>query len=95
MRLALTLIFIALFNFNGLGFKEFIDSYQNSGLYEWFQKNRISTHDFEFDTIMVNGSDNLANLALAEDKLKVRLIEREFMKCMWDVEKVVYDTRIG
>jgi adenine-specific DNA-methyltransferase len=58
----------------------------NLMLDEWFQKNRISTRDFEFDTIYVNGSNNLPNLALAEDTWKVRLIEEEFMKRMWDME---------
>jgi adenine-specific DNA-methyltransferase len=58
----------------------------NLMLDEWFQKMRISTRDFEFDTIYVNGSNNLPNLALADDTWKVRLIEEEFMKRMWDGE---------
>lgn len=58
----------------------------NLMLDEWFQKNRISARDFEFDIIYVNCSNNLPNLALAEDTWKVRLIEEEFMKRMWDVE---------
>lgn len=53
---------------------------------EWFRKNRISTCDFEFDTIYVNGSNNLPNLKLDNKKWKARLIEEEFMKRMWDVE---------
>jgi len=53
---------------------------------EWFQKNRISTSDFEFDTIYVNGSNNLPNLQQEGDTWKVRLTEEEFMKRMWDVE---------
>jgi len=60
----------------------------NAVLDEWFQKNRISTRDFEFDTIYVNGSNNLPNLALAEDTWKVQLIEEEFMKRMWVMEGV-------
>ncbi|MFC1652832.1 site-specific DNA-methyltransferase [Planctomycetota bacterium] len=52
----------------------------------WFQKNRISTRDFEFDTIYVNGSNNLPNLRLEGDNWKVRLIEEDFMKNMWDVD---------
>jgi len=59
----------------------------NLMLDEWFQKNRISTRDFEFDTIYVNGSNNLPNLALADDTWKVRLIEEEFMKRMWEVQQ--------
>ena len=58
----------------------------NLMLDEWFQKNRISTRDFEFDTIYVNGSNNLPNLKLDGDNWKVRLIEEEFMKGMWEVE---------
>ncbi len=58
----------------------------NMMLDEWFQKNRINTRDFEFDTIYVNGSNNLPNLNLDDENWKVRLIEEEFMKRMWDVE---------
>ncbi|MCB5228609.1 MAG: site-specific DNA-methyltransferase [Candidatus Cloacimonetes bacterium] len=54
----------------------------------WFQKNRISTYDWEFDTIYVNGSNNLPNLRLEGDTWKVRLIEEEFMKRMWNLEEV-------
>lgn len=57
----------------------------NLMLDEWFKKNRISTRDFEFDTIYVNGSNNLPNLKLDEDHWKVRLIEEEFMKRMWEM----------
>ena len=60
----------------------------NAVLDSWFQKNRISTRDFEFDTIYVNGSNNLPNLQIEGDIWKVRLIEEEFMKRMWDVEGV-------
>jgi len=60
----------------------------NLMLDEWFQKNRISTRDFEFDTIYVNGSNNLPNLKLDDENWKVRLIEEDFMKRMWDVESV-------
>lgn len=56
----------------------------NAVLDEWFDKNRISTRDFEFDTIYVNGSNNLPNLARAEDAWKVRLIEEEFLHLMWE-----------
>ena len=50
----------------------------------WFSKNRISTMDWEFDTIYVNGSNNLPNLQKDGDAWKVRLIEEEFMKRMWE-----------
>jgi len=58
----------------------------NLMLDEWFQKNRISTRDFEFDTIYVNGSNNLPNLKQDDENWKVRLIEEEFMKRMWNGE---------
>jgi len=58
----------------------------NLMLDEWFQKNRISTRDFEFDTIYVNGSNNLPNLKLDDENWKVHLIEEEFMKHMWNGE---------
>ncbi|HQQ68546.1 MAG TPA: DNA methyltransferase, partial [Candidatus Cloacimonadota bacterium] len=54
----------------------------------WFTKNRISTLDWEFDTIYVNGSNNLPNLQKEGDTWKVRLIEEEFMKRMWDTAGV-------
>ena len=60
----------------------------NAVLDEWFQKNRISTRDLEFDMIYVNGSNNLPNLRLDTENWKVRLIEEEFMKRMWDMEGV-------
>ena len=60
----------------------------NCVLDEWFQANRISTRDWEFDTIYVNGSNNLPNLKREGDKWKVRLIEEDFMRLMWDVEDV-------
>ncbi len=60
----------------------------NLVLDSWFQKNRISTLDWEFDTIYVNGSNNLPNLQKDGDTWKVRLIEEEFMKRMWDNQGV-------
>jgi len=59
----------------------------NLMLDEWFQRNRISTRDFEFDTIYVNGSNNLPNLKLDNENWKVRLIEEEFMKRLWEVQQ--------
>ncbi|PKL44159.1 MAG: site-specific DNA-methyltransferase [Candidatus Riflebacteria bacterium HGW-Riflebacteria-1] len=58
----------------------------NLVLDEWFKKNRISSRDFEFDLIYVNGSNNLPNLKLEGDNWKVRLIEEEFMTRMWEAE---------
>jgi len=54
----------------------------------WFKANRISTRDFEFDTIYVNGSNNLPNLKLEGDNWKVRLIEEDFSKRMWSADRL-------
>jgi len=56
----------------------------NLMLDEWFQKYRISTRDFEFDTIYVNGYNKLPNLQKDDENWKVRLIEEEFHKRMWE-----------
>ncbi|QEN03303.1 site-specific DNA-methyltransferase [Thiospirochaeta perfilievii] len=56
----------------------------NLMLDEWFKKYRLSTTDFEFDTIYINGSNNLPNLKQDDENWKVRLIEEEFHKKMWD-----------
>lgn len=57
----------------------------NLMLDEWLQS-EISGRDF--DTIYVNGSNNLQNIARDEDRWKVSLIEEEFMKRMWDAEGI-------
>ena len=55
----------------------------NLMLDEWFQNNRFESHEFEFDTIYVNASNNLSNLMSDDENWKVLLIEEEFMKRMW------------
>jgi adenine-specific DNA-methyltransferase len=39
----------------------------------------------EFDLIYVNGDNHLENLRLPDETWKVRLIEEEFMRLMFDV----------
>ena len=58
----------------------------NAILDAWFNKKRINPLDFEFNVIYVNGTNNLPNLKLDNENWKVRLIEKEFMKHMWEVE---------
>ena len=60
----------------------------NLMLDEWFEYNRFESHEFDFDTIYVNGSNNLMNLKLDDENWDVRLIEEEFMKRMWSGEFV-------
>ena len=60
----------------------------NLMLDEWFQKNRISTRDFEYTTTYVDGSINMPNLRLDDENWKVGLIEEEFMKRMLNMREV-------
>ena len=52
-------------------------------LNEFFEKMDWSVYDREFDTIYVNGDNNLANLKKDEDNFKVKLIEQEFKNLMF------------
>ena len=47
---------------------------------------KISTTDFEFDLIYVNGDNNLENLRAPDDMWKVRLIEEDFHRLMFDTD---------
>ena len=58
----------------------------NLMLDEWFQNNRFERHEIEYDTIYVNGSNNLSNLKTDDENWKVHLIEEEFKKRMWNGE---------
>lgn len=60
----------------------------NEDLDEFFKKQKYNTLDFEFDLIFVNGDNNLENLKVAEDKWKVRMIEEEFKKRMFEQSEV-------
>ena len=53
---------------------------------EWFTKQGYSAKDSEFDLIYVNGGNNLENLKTADDLWKVRLIEEDFHRLMFEVE---------
>ena len=55
---------------------------------EFFQKQGYNTQDMEFDVIYVNGDNNLENLKKDEDTWKVRLIEEDFKRLMFDVQDV-------
>lgn len=60
----------------------------NEKLDEFFAKQAYNTLDQEFDVIYVNGDNNLQNLRKDDQTWKVRLIEEEFHRLMWDVEDV-------
>lgn len=60
----------------------------NLVLDEWFTKQGYSTKDYEFQLIYVNGDNNLENLKAPDDTWKVRLIEEDFHRLMFDTEVV-------
>ncbi len=60
----------------------------NLVLDEWFTKQGYSAKDSEFGLIYVNGDNNLENLKAPDDTWKVRLIEEDFCRLMFDTEGV-------
>lgn len=58
----------------------------NLVLDEWFKRQAYSAKDTEFDLIYVNGDNNLENLKAADETWKVRLIEEDFHRLMFDTE---------
>jgi len=66
----------------------------NRDLDDFFRKQQYNTLDSEFDLIYVNGDNNLMNIPVAPEKegvephYKVRLIEEEFKKLMFDVKDI-------
>jgi adenine-specific DNA-methyltransferase len=52
----------------------------------WFTRAGYSAKDSEFGLIYVNGDNNLENLKAAADTWKVRLIEEDFHRLMFDME---------
>ena len=62
------------------------DVIKNDDLNDFFRKQDYSTLDREFDVIYVNGDNTLPNLKSDEEHWKVRLIEQEMMKRMFEEE---------
>jgi adenine-specific DNA-methyltransferase len=60
----------------------------NDKLDSWFLKQGYNTKDQEFDVIYVNGDNNLENLRKPDQTWKVRIIEEEFLRRMFDVQDV-------
>ena len=54
----------------------------------WLTKQKITPRDMEFDLIYVNGDNQLENLKRDDEAWKVRLIEEEFQRLMFDVRDV-------
>ena len=60
----------------------------NLVLDEWFTRQGYSAKDSELDLIYVNGGNNLENLKTPDDLWKVRLIEEDFHRLMFEMEEV-------
>jgi adenine-specific DNA-methyltransferase len=60
----------------------------NNALEDWFRKQGYNTKDQEFDVIYVNGDNHLENLRRPDQTWKVRLIEEDFQRLMFDVQDV-------
>lgn len=63
-----------------------LDEKDNAALEEFFRKQDYNPRDMEFDLIYVNGDNNLENLRRPDETWKVRLIEEEFLRRMFDTE---------
>lgn len=59
----------------------------SDALNAWFVKQGYNTQDMEFDVIYVNGDNNLENLRRDEQTWKVRLIEEEFLRRMFETDE--------
>jgi adenine-specific DNA-methyltransferase len=57
----------------------------NVVLDEWFTRTGYSSKDSEFDLIYVNGGNNLENLKAPDDTWKVRVIEEDFHRLMFEI----------
>jgi adenine-specific DNA-methyltransferase len=65
-----------------------IDQMDNDALDKWFEKQDYNTREMLYDVFYVNGDNNLENLRRLDQTWKVRLIEEEFKRLMFDVEDV-------
>lgn len=58
----------------------------NLVLDEWFDRQGFSTKDLKFGLIYVNGGNNLENLRSLDQTWKVRLIEEDFHRLMFNLD---------
>jgi adenine-specific DNA-methyltransferase len=58
----------------------------SEALNQWFVEQGSNTQDMEYDVIYVNGDNFLENLRKDEQTWKVRLIEEEFLRRMFNEE---------
>jgi adenine-specific DNA-methyltransferase len=62
-----------------------VDEMNNDQLDAWFQKQGYNTREMDYDIFYVNGDNNLENLRHPDQTWKVRLIEEDFQRLMFDV----------
>ena len=60
----------------------------NADLEEFFRKQEYNAKDLGFELIYVNGDNNLENIRREDETWKVRLIEAEFQRLMFEVEDI-------
>lgn len=65
-----------------------IDQMDNDALDKWFEKQDYNTREMVDDVFYVNGDNNLENLRRLDQTWKVRLIEEEFKRLMFDTETI-------
>ncbi len=65
-----------------------IDQMDNDALDKWFEKQDYNTREMVYDVFYVNGDNNLENLRRPDQTWKVRMIEEEFQRLMFDVENI-------
>ena len=65
-----------------------LDVTDNDALNKWFAKQDYNTKEQVYDIFYVNGDNNIENLRRPDQTWKVRLIEEEFQRLMFDVEDV-------
>ncbi len=63
-----------------------LEEKSNADLEAFFRKQDYNPRDMEFDLIYVNGDNNLENLRRPDETWKVRLIEEEFLRRMFDTQ---------
>jgi len=65
-----------------------INQMDNDALDKWFEKQDYNTREMVYDVFYVNGDNNLENMRRPDQTWKVRLIEEEFQRLMFDVQDV-------
>lgn len=63
-----------------------LEQKSNAALEEFFRRQEYNPQDSEFDIIYVNGDNNLENLRRPDETWKVRLIEEDFLRLMFETD---------